>query len=370
MRCFGCQKEISFFTPQLTFKNKIMKLTRLLHLLAAFLMLFTVSCTSEFEEIIPQLSYNNTVIISNEGGFNKNNASVGAVTRDLQTGVASVYAAANNNESLGDVLQSVGFNGTKAYLVLNNSNKVVIVDRSTFKKQGEITNQIHQPRYIAFSNDYIYVTNYDYGTSKYVSIYKISDLSYVNKITLTDAAQRVVNAGGNIFVENASDGFGNKIAYIKGSDNTLQSDITLPNGNLNKIVAYNSKVYAIASGTTDSYIYEISNTGNITSTTTLTGIPNANKLDIAANKFYFTSANKVYTMDMGSTTVPNTPLFSVTNVNQYSTLYGFNVVDGKIFTSEANGFTANSTISVYSLSGTLIKTFEGGIGTNGFYANY
>ena len=202
-----------------------------------------------------------------------------------------------------------------------------------------------------------------------MSIYKISDLSFVKKITLTDAAQRAVTANGNIFVENASDGFGNKIAYIKGTDNSLQSYITLPNGNLNKIVSYNSKVYAIASGNTDSYIYEISNDGNITATTILTGIPNANKLEIANNKYYFTSSNKVYAMDMETTVVPTAPLFSVTNVNQYSTLYGFNVVDGKIFTSEANGFTANSTISVYSLTGSLLKTFDGGIGTNGFYAN-
>lgn len=346
-----------------------MKTTKLLQILSVLLLLLTVSCTTDFEEIIPPISYNNSIIISNEGGYDKNNSSVNAISKDLSYGATDIYKSANDQASLGDILQSIGFNGNKAYLVVNNSNKIVIVDRTTFKKVGEITNQIHQPRYIAFTNDNIYVTNHDYSGEKYVSIYKISDLSFVKKITLTDAAQRAVTANGNIFVENASDGFGNKIAYIKGTDNSLQSYITLPNGNLNKIVSYNSKVYAIASGNTDSYIYEISNDGNITATTILTGIPNANKLEIANNKYYFTSSNKVYAMDMETTVVPTAPLFSVTNVNQYSTLYGFNVVDGKIFTSEANGFTANSTISVYSLTGSLLKTFDGGIGTNGFYAN-
>ncbi|UHO39283.1 hypothetical protein H5J24_03945 [Chryseobacterium capnotolerans] len=50
-------------------------------------------------------------------------------------------------------------------------------------------------------------------------------------------------------------------------------------------------------------------------------------------------------------------------------VYGFDVIDGKIFAAEAN-FTTDGKVNVYdALSGTLLKTFTAGVGTNGFYKN-
>lgn len=344
-----------------------MKVTRLLQLLFAFALLFNISCSNDDEVITPTTSYENGIFITNEGNFGTPNADVTFVTGNLSLKQDNIYSA-NNGSNLGDVLQTIAFNGGKAYLVLNNSNKVKVVDRYTFKSAGEITEQINQPRYMAVANDNLYVTNDKYGGDKYVSIYKASDLSFVKKITFTDAAERVVQAGGNIFVQHASYGFGNKISYITTSNNEVQSVITLPNGNINKTISNNNNVYAIAAGTTDSYIYQISSAGAIVKTTTLTGIANATNLEIDGNKFYFTSGNKVYAMDMTATTVPATPLFTVTD-NSYSTLYGFNVINGRIFTSDANGFTQDSKITVYNTSGSVISTFTAGKGANGFYAN-
>jgi hypothetical protein len=75
-------------------------------------------------------------------------------------------------------------------------------------------------------------------------------------------------------------------------------------------------------------------------------------------------------MDVTATTAPSAPLFTVANsIDPYSNLYGFSVVNDKIFTSDANGFTQDSKISVYSTSGSLIKSFTAGKGTNAFYWN-
>ena len=60
--------------------------------------------------------------------------------------------------------------------------------------------------------------------------------------------------------------------------------------------------------------------------------------------------------------------FSVAE-NGYSTLYGFNVIDGLIYISDAKGFTQASEVSIYTPSGVRIKTFSSGIGTNAFYKN-
>ncbi|WP_027379726.1 hypothetical protein [Chryseobacterium daeguense] len=346
-----------------------MKLTKLLTIAFASALLFTTSCSND-DDVNQEMYYGNGFLISNEGNFGKPNADVTFVSSDLSMKQDNVFSSNNGNSNLGDVLQSITFNGENAYLLLNNSNKIQVVNRYNFKRTGEITAQLVSPRYMAFANNNIYVTNDKYGADKYVSIYKASDLSFVKKINFTDNVERIVEAGNNIFVQNASFGFGNKITYITTSNNEIQSTITLPNGNINKMIASNQVVYAIAAGTADSYIYQISNTGSITKTYTLTGIANATNLEIEKGKFYFSSGLNVYSMDMTATAPPAAPLFTVANsIDPYSNLYGFSVVNDRIFVSDANGFTEDSKISVYSTAGSLIKTFTAGKGSNGVVWN-
>ncbi len=355
---------------QLIFKLKnIMKINRLLTIAFASALLFNISCSDD-DNVTEEMYYGNGFLVANEGNFGKPNAEVTYVSSDLSIKQDNIFSGNNGGSNLGDVLQSITFNGENAYLLLNNSKKIQIVNRYNFKRTGEITSQLNSPRFMAFANNNIYVTNDKFGGDKYVSIYKSSDLSFVKKISFTDSAERVVEAGNNIFVQNASYGFGNKISYITTSNNEVQSTITLPSGNINKMIENNDMVYAIAAGTSDSYIYQISNTGSITKTYTLTGIANATNLEIEKGKIYFTSGLNVYAMDVTATTAPSAPLFTVANsIDPYSNLYGFSVVNDKIFTSDANGFTQDSKISVYSTSGSLLKTFTAGKGTNAFYWN-
>jgi hypothetical protein len=345
-----------------------MKFSKILASAFALTLLFNISCRND-DSIVetPKGAYENGIFIANEGNIGTPNASVTFISNDFGTVEQDVYKK-NNKTDLGDVFQALNYNGDNAYLVLNNSNKITVVNRYTFKKTGEITTEIKQPRYIAFASQNIYVTNDTYMGDKFLSIYKASDLSFVKKIVFTDTAERVVEAGGNIFVQHSSYGFGNKLTLINTTTNTPQPEIVLPNGNITKTISYNNSVYSIAAGSTDSYIYQISSTGNIAKTTILTGIADATNLEIDGGKFFFSSGNKVYSMDMNTTTVPTTPIIKASG-GLYSVLYGFNVIDGKIFTADAKGFTEDSEITVYSTTGTILKTFKAGRATNCFYIN-
>jgi len=350
-----------------------MKLNKLLQIIFGFVLLFSVSCTSDYEEIIPEITYNNGLFITNEGKYGTPNADVSFVSRDLSVMQNDIYKAKNNNENLGDVLQTMVFNGDKAYLLLNNSNKIVIVDRTTFRKTGEITAQLNTPRYMAIANGNLYVSNDLYGGAKFVNVYKLADNSFVKKIDFasTSTVENVVEAGGNIFVQNATVGFGNTITKINTTSNTIDgAAIAVPNGNINKTISYNNNVYVIAAGATDSYIHQISATGSVVKTTTLTGIANGTNLQIDGGRFYFSSNNKDYSMDMNPTTAPTSPIITAVDGGDYFTLYGFNVIEGRIFTVDVKGFTEASEITVYTTAGTQISKFKTGIGANGVYKNY
>lgn len=346
-----------------------MKISKLLSAAFAATLLFTTSCRNDdpIVDVQPKGAYENGIIMSNEGNFGSPTATVSFISNDLATIENNVYSANNGGAALGDVLQNVGLNGDYAYLILNNSNKIEVVNRYTFKKVATVSDQVSQPRYIAFANNNYYVTNSS-GSSKFVNVYSTATNAFVKKIPLTSGGERIVEASGRIVVQNASFGSGKKLTFIDPVSNIVESEVLVPNGNIQKTISNGGNVYTIASTSTDSYIYKLSSTGTITSTITLTGIADAKNLEIDGSKILFTSGSKIYTMDMSSTTVPTTPIITLAD-NSWSALYGFGVIDGKIYISNANGFTEDSTVEIYSISGTLIKTVTTGRGTNGFYKN-
>lgn len=339
-----------------------MKLKKIYQLALAATMLFSISCNNDDNNPVdPTDPVQQSVIAANEGNFGTPTASVSLITPNL-TVTNGVYAA-NNSGNLGDVLQDVGVAGSNIFFVLNNSNKVVVADRATFKKKGEITEGIKQPRYIAFTSDYAYVTN---SSNKDVTVYKQSDFSYVKSIPVNATVERIVEAGGNLFVQNAAFGSGTTITIIDGKKMTVTGTYTVPAGNITKTVSSNGSVYVLSSTAADSYLYQLSSAGSLLKTYDLKGMPTATNLDIDGNSIYFTAGTGVYSMKTDAAAAPAKPLFNVKD-NAWSTFYGFNVIDGKIYTADAKGFTEDSEVTVYDTAGTVLKVFKTGIGTNGFY---
>ena len=75
-----------------------MKLNRLLQFIFGFVLLFSISCTSEYEETIPEITYQNGLLITNEGNFGSPNADVTFITKDLSLMQNDIYKANNNKE--------------------------------------------------------------------------------------------------------------------------------------------------------------------------------------------------------------------------------------------------------------------------------
>lgn len=340
---------------------------KILTIAMASALLMQVSCNNE-DDYLPEVKgeYSNGFLVTNEGNYGTPNASVSFIADEFQTADNEIYQS-KNSETLGDVLQSVAFSGDNAYLVANNSNKVVVANRYTMEKQATITEEVNQPRYATFANDKMYLTNSAYGGAQYVSIYN-SDNAYATKLEFTTTVERILTVGGKVFVQHASYGYGNQYSFINPNDDTLEGTYTVPEGQIQKAVAYEDTAYILANGSADSYIYKVNTNGDVVTTYTISGISNAKNLDIEAGKFYFTAGNGIYKMSINGAS-PSSPFITVAE-NSWSTLYGFEVIGDLVFTADAKGFTEASEVSVYGASdGNLIQTFTTGRGTNGFYSN-
>lgn len=348
-----------------------MKLSKIFASAFAFTLLFNISCRNEDPVVeVPKGAYENGILIANEGGFSTPTASVTFLPNDLSAQEDNIYGKNNNNENLGNVFQSIGFKNDNAFLVLNVPNKIEVVNRYTFKKTATISANLEQPRYIAFTGNYTYVTNNNFYDVMKLNIYDAGN-SFVKSINFDRYAEKVVASDGFVYVQ--TDGItydinynelptGHTITRINPSNNQVDKTITLTdNGAIRDMIADENTVYVLSSDNNQTYLYKIAAKTATVEQIALPGITNAAKLAIENNKIYFvTAAKQLYSMN-GNTVVP---MFGFETRN----IYGFNVIDGKVYIADPS-FSANSITRVYNTSGTLLKTLTTGIGTNGFYKN-
>ena len=313
--------------------------------------------------------YQNGVLISNEGNFGTPNASLSYVPNDLSKIENNIYNTANGGALLGDILQSVYSEDQRSYMVINNSNRVVIADRYTMKKTGEITAELNSPRYLTTASGNIFVTNDTYQGAKYVSIYNADNYAHKKSITMPDAAERILAFNNNVFVQNASFGEGNKITVINAKTTSVTNTITIPAGKLQNIATDGVALYALTNDGASSAILQYSSTGSLIKTITMPSTAKAQNLVVYKDNLYYTAGKGVYQMKTSATSAPAQPLFSIASNSTFGLFYGFNVLNDKIFASDALGFTAPSKVYIYNLNGTLQKEFTAGMGTNGFYEN-
>lgn len=348
-----------------------MKLSKIFASAFAFTLLFNISCRNEDPVVeVPKGAYENGILIANEGGFSTPTASVTFLPNDLSAQEDNIYGKNNNNENLGNVFQSIGFKNDNAFLVLNVPNKIEVVNRYTFKKTATISANLEQPRYIAFTGNYTYVTNNNFYDVMKLNIYDAAN-SFVKSISFDRYAEKVVASDGFVYVQ--TDGItydsnynelptGHTITRINPSNNQVDKTITLTdNGAIRDMIADENTVYVLSSDNNQTYLYKITAKTATVEQIALPGITNAVKLAIENNKIYFvTAAKQLYSMN-GNSVVP---MFGFETRN----IYGFNVIDGKVYIADPS-FSANSITRVYNTSGTLLKTLTTGIGTNGFYKN-
>jgi len=338
-------------------------------ILSLALLAFVSSCSNVDDNSdnteVPNVEkpYANGILITNEGNFQSSNAEISFIKNDLSTVYNKIFATNNSNTTLGDVAQYMAFNNDLAYIVMNNSSTIEIVDRYTFKKVNQITANLNAPRAIAFSNGKIYVSNANDNT---VTVYNGNTNAFIKSISLDNQPEKLVATSNYVYVQSSSFATANTVEIINSSSDTNTKDLSfeLP---MNGITLDSNMVFVLGSDENKTEISKIENEA-ITKTISNVSLKSSRYLTLDNNNLYFTNGTGIYTLSKDLNTIPSTPIFNV-NDNSWSTLYGFNVIEGKVFSSDANGFTDNSIITVYDLTGNVLKTFTTEIGTNGFYKN-
>ena len=160
------------------------------------LLISIIGCNPE--ETVTTGSYEKGIIIVNEGLFRTGTAEI---THSLNNETTQNVFSQTNNRPLGDIAQSMAYYDNKYYIVVNNSNKIEVVDME-FVSVAAFENII-QPRYIQFTNGKGYVSSWDNGGEVYVIdpttgavLKKIATDLGSEKMLIHDGMLYVANCGG------------------------------------------------------------------------------------------------------------------------------------------------------------------------------
>ncbi|HRN99385.1 MAG TPA: hypothetical protein PLA69_08770 [Flavobacterium sp.] len=331
---------------------------------------FLYSCADE-EPVKALGSYDNGILVLNEGGF----GTVTYISDDLQTVEQDIYTAVNGaSAEMGQYTQNIFFSGDRAFIISGGSNKITVVNRYTFEHLHTIETGLSNPRYGVAFNGKAYVTNSaDFMTTAddYVAVIDLEMLEVEDPIAINDAAERIIEDDGKLYVTNGSFGSGSNITVINPS--TKQVETTVAVGTApNSLEEEDGILYVLCSSFSEpSRLVKVNPvTNTVISTIEMpASMSDAKNLDIEDGHVYFSVGAKVYKVPLNATAITDTPLFDTGSASAYIG-YGFAVKDNRVYISEAReDFVSDGKVFIYSTSGAFIDEIPAGLGPNGFYFN-
>src|SRR5690554_428102 len=199
----------------------IYKLHRIAFSILMALLLISCSSDDDAPSVNPPASgdYAKGLFILNEGGYGYSNASVSFLD---ETGLIShnIFNEANDR-GLGDVAQSMGLYEERAYIVVNNSSTIEIVDRYSFEGIAIVEHQISHPRYIVFYENKAFISNWgdpNDTTDDYIAVLDLETNLVVNKISVAEGPEKMLVDNGKIYIAHKGGyGYGNSISVLDAS---------------------------------------------------------------------------------------------------------------------------------------------------------
>lgn len=355
-----------------------MKLKKLFFVAFSSILFFS-SCSND-EKIVetPLGAYDNGVLILNQGGFGNGNASMSFLSDDLNTFQNNIFSLVNPTVVLGDTAQDVGFYNDLAYIVLNVSNKIEIVNRYTLAHVATISTGLSNPRYIVFSNGKGYVSNWGNGTSAsddYIAVINLANNSVLTPIPVAEGPERMVVNSNKLYVAQLGGfGFGSTVSVINLSSTTVTA-ITVGDAP-NSLKISNGVLYVLSGGIpswagteTGGKLSKIDLTNDlVTSSINFLTTSHPSNLEIDNSDLYYTVDSSIFKTTLSASTLPLSSLFSTTAQGVYG-VYSFAVKNNKIYVGDAVDYSSNGKVYVYSLTGTLELDKTVGVIPAGFYFN-
>ena len=339
------------------------------------------SCKKEDDSAIPAPESSKGVYIINEGSFGNGNGSVSFL--EYNTGnLTENFFQQQNQIPLGDVVMSMKIYQERGYIVVNNSQKIEVVNIDNFKSTGTITN-LSSPRYFVPLNPAKgYVSDWN---SNVIAVVDLNTFQIIKTIPAGSGPEQMAVVNDKLYVTNVG-GFGSDstVTVINTIADTVIKTITVGR-NPNSIVSdKNGKLWVLCNGdigadwvggTADDIAGELillnATTDTIEKSFVMTTVDHPMKLTMnsTGDKLYYLNGmsgfdGRIYVMNITDQILPAQPLAD-------KIFYGLGVdpQTKNILGAYVPGFSQKGYIFRYTDSGLLIDSIKVGIAPSGFAFN-
>ncbi len=324
-------------------------------------LIFLFSCKKDKEDSTPVNSFSaqhGGIYISNEGNFQSGNATL-TYFNPLNKTINDDPFKQVNNQTLGDICQSMNLINGKLYIVVNNSGKIEVCDPYSMKKEFTVSG-LTSPRYIIpASSSKAYVTD---AYSNRISIINLNNHSISGTIALNGWTEQMLQLNNKIFVTNTS----SEYVYIIDPLYDILSDSILISKGANSILEdVNGKLWVLCGGdylnTYNASLYRINPVNNqIENNFTFSNgdFPSRLCINNTGDSLYYLN-NGVYKMGIDDLTRPTSP-FIISSGNNF---YGLAIdkTKNEIYVSDAIDFIQKGKVFRYRADGSEVDNFLVGI---------
>ncbi|WP_324721217.1 YncE family protein [Salinimicrobium sp. HB62] len=347
------------------------------YLLLLFMFSLLTSCeVDDDNNPVPDNSgaFSEGILVLNEGLWGQGNSSVSFIDGATGEVKQGIYSEVNGSD-LGDTASDIGFYEDLAFIVVNVSNTIEIVDRRTFESVATIDSELENPRKIAFLMGLAYITNWGDASDPsddFIAVFDARTFDFLDKIEVEEGPEDILAIGEKLFVAHQGGwSFNDIISVISGDE--VEKTITV--GDVpNDLSEDNGFLWVSSAGLPD---YAGETAGEISkidlstmevvktfSNAAATWHPS--NITVENGLVYYTLGTEVYSFGSGEETLPSEPLF---NMEEVSNLYGFRLHEGRIYAASASAdYTGDGKLYIYNTaSGNLENTYDTGINPNGIF---
>lgn len=336
------------------------------------LSVFLASCKKDPDPVVAIQPYESGVFITHEGAFTGGTGTVSFYNRTIGGIKNDIFATENSGTAIGNILQSMSVANGKAYLVVNNANRIIVADAKTFKYQDSIGGTTLPRYFLALDDKKAFVS--EWGTGGVNGAIKVLDLAtkkFTKTIATGKGAERLLRVGNTIWVAN-NGGFDkdSTVAIIDISTEAITSKINIgvsPNSLLQDV---NGDIWVLSGGAWGAANGKLVQIKGNTIAATFSVPQGSSSLvtNAAKNTLYFIGGKAIYQKDL-TTTAPSIWIDKPTLNASFGTLYGL-AIDPKtnnVFLADAKNYSSTGTVYVFNNAKTFTDSLKTGIIPSNFW---
>jgi YVTN family beta-propeller protein len=320
-----------------------------------------VSCSKE--PVIPPSNYTfgGGVLILNEGNFRGGNGSLSFYSYDSSKIYNDLFYSVNGRP-LGDVPNAILIIEDKAYIVVNNSGKIEVIDKESLVSKATINGLISPRNMTIIDNNKAYVSSLYSDSVAIISLANNSISGYINLRRTSEAITAV--AGNKAYVSNWSGG--HEIMVINTINDKVIDSITVGVEPESMVRDNTGMLWVLCNGGWARQNFAELDVINISTNkvdrkyvfSTIEASPTCLRIDPLGQTLYYLD-NGVRQMNINAGYLPAAPIIPASGANFYK--IAINPVNSDIFITDAGDYTQPGYVLIYKYIGVFISKVKADI---------